>query len=419
MSGARLDTGPKRFTLRRRVERMLLVLANMVLYPLSRLVPRDPRRWAFGHTKDAFGDNPKYLFLWMALHRPDIRIAWLTGSRETLRMLRDAGYTAHLRWSPKGMIAAQRSRVFVYSHNVGNVNVALSNGALRVNLWHGVGLKAVHFGHRTGVAVRLRELGKTFVGRFRVHQYLAPADVFVTTSDFTQAHFSGQFELPREKCPQLGYPRLDCAADPKLAEAARTIDRKAGFALNPDGFAEIYIYVPTYRDSQRPFLDQALPDLARLSEALRARNALLYVKPHPRTPAATAFGHDNIRRWPDAIDFNTYLAEFKGLITDYSSVLYDYLFVRPTGAILYTFDYAEYQAADRALLYPFDENVAGLRIETFDALCDALRDGAAFDPALSANVERIRQRFWGGSARPASPAIVDYVEALAVSNRSK
>ena len=399
-----------RRSLGRVVARLSLVALDLVAYPASILMPRSPARWVFGHTRNLLGDNPKYLFLWMALHRPDIHVTWITGSRRTRRLLRAYGYRVRRRWSPGGIAAALRAKVFVFSHHVGNVNVQLSGGALLVNLWHGVGLKTIHLGHPTGQAVTALKLASSRLGMARVREYVTPPDILVTTSEMMRAHFAGQFGLPPDRCPELGYPRLDCARDPALAAAAEALDRAGGFAMNPDGFAEVYIYMPTYRDSRRPFFERALPDLDRLSATLAERNALLYIKPHLHTALALPPGSANIQAWPRDIDVNTYLGRFTGLITDYSSVLYDYLFLKDVGAILYTFDFDEYVAGDRALNYPFEENVAGVQVATFDGLCEVLRDGVALDPSRMRGAERIRERFWGGSPPVASAAIVNYVE---------
>lgn len=383
-----------------RLARIARLMINLALYPLAALAPRRRDRWAFGHAGELFAGNPKYLFLWLRLHRPDIAATWITGSERTLHMLRAQRLPVARRWSIAGMRAALGAGTFAFSHDVADVNLPLGAGARQLNLWHGVGLKALHAGARpaTGARAWLR----SFV--------YAPDDIVVSTSDMMQAHFAAQFGLPPERCPQLGYPRLDWAGDAALAALARDVDRRRGFVLDDGGHREIYLYVPTYRDTRRPFLEEALPDLDALSAVLAARGALLYVKPHPRTADALPAGHPAIRRWPDEIDFQTYLADFTVLVTDYSSVLYDYLAVRPVGAILYTFDYDAYVGADRALAHGFAENVAGLRVASFAALCAALRSGAALDPARMGDVGAIRARFWGGSPRPASAAIVDYVE---------
>lgn len=393
------------------LRRFLVPLLNATVHPLSALFPRSPRQWVFGHSGDRFMGNPKYLFLWMSLHRPDIRVTWITGSKPVRKALVENGYRVRSRWSVAGIITLLRAQVFVFAHGVGNVSTLFSGGAMLLNLWHGVGLKAVHLGHTSGRTARARRRAAvSVVGKFAALQYLKPYDILVTTSEMMQSHFAEQFELPRDCCPQLGYPRLDCASDPRLDAMVKRMDSRAAFRLNPDGFKEIYLYMPTYRDTGRSFVAEALPDLGRLSKVLAARNALLYIKLHPDTLEALPDLPTNMRVWPDEIDVNAYLADCTGLITDYSSVLYDYLFVRPRGAILYTFDFDQYVSSDRSLLYPFDENVAGLRVSSFSELCEALHNGAAFDAGLEPDIERIRNRFWGGSKRPASPAIVEFVE---------
>jgi len=381
------------------LKRRLVSLFNLTAFRLIGLWPRSHHRWVFGDDGGHFAGNPKYLFLWMSIYHPEIHISWLTRKESTRQLLRANGYRAYRFWTVAGSLAALRAKVFVSGHCLAAVHKRMSKGAFFVNLWHGVGLKAAGYSYQGA--------GR---GRFESANRAPPPDVFVSTSDFTQQHFTSQYRLPDETCPQLGYPRLDCAFDPTLAALCRAIDQTIGFQFNPGGFAETYIYLPTFRDSNRPFLEEALPDLAQLSEALAARNALLYIKPHPNTDTADLSSFDNVRAWPREVDFNTYLGDFTGLITDYSSVLYDYILVRDEGAILYVFDIDEYMSKDRSLSYPFEENVAGLRVRTFQGLCEALRNGTALGDGQRAEILQIREKFWGGSARPASPAVFGHVE---------
>lgn len=389
--------------------RQLNFVINVLTYPAAGIAPRSPHHWVIGHEFGLFAGNPKYLFLWIALYRPDIHATWITGDRAVRNLLRKNGYRAHLRWTLGGIIAALRARVFISAHGIRSVNTRLSNGALFVSLWHGVGLKGIQFGYKGAGKPSARTIPPGRIARLRILPAVIRPDVLASTSDFTQKHFSSQFRLPEEDCPQLGYPRLDCAFDTALFGAAREIDTELGFVLNPGSFSEVCIYIPTFRDSHRPFLHDALPDMKALSDALSKRGSLLYVKPHPKTATEFVSQFFNIKLWPDEIEVSTYLHQFSVLITDYSSVLYDYLLVRDRGAILYTFDLDKYFKEDRQLLYPYDENVAGLRVHTFEELCAALREGRAGDPALFNSIERIRNKFWAGSKFPASETVVEYI----------
>ncbi len=406
-----------KLNLRQYLKRLPRAVLNLTIRPLSRLAPRRRGWWVFGHQGDVFAGNAKYLFLWISIHRPDMRAVWLTDNRHTRDQIRQAGFAAYTRWSPGGMIAALRAKVFAFCHGVEDVNLHLSAGAYLLNLWHGVGLKATMFGDVNGVVSSAQKYGRNWLSRQFFLEYLTPPDAVVTTSPFMQAHFADQFRLPAERCPQLGYSRLDVGLDGALKQQSRIIDEAGGFAFNPRGYSEVYIYMPTFRDTGRPFLAQALPDLERLSKALQARNALLYVKLHRRTRAEDIAAYENIERWPESVDFYTYLDEFSVMITDYSSILYDYIFSNDRGVILYTFDYEEYLKNDRSLLYPFDENTAGLRVGNFDALVAALASGEALaEPERAAEV---RRKFWGAERAPASPRIISYVDgALGADHRS-
>jgi CDP-glycerol glycerophosphotransferase (TagB/SpsB family) len=386
---------------------------NLTLIPLSCLAPRSPKAWAFGHIHDTFSGNSKYLYLWIVLNRPDIKVTWITGSRKVHDMLRRHGYPVALRWSVAGILTVLRARVFVSSHGLQHVNLQLSGGALYLNLWHGVGLKAIQFGDPEGSVSRaVCEAERGMLRRAALLEYVIQPDILVTTSRMMQQHFQEQFRLPVERVPQLGYPRNDVAVDPLLREAARIMQEKEGFRLNPGSFSEIYIYMPTFRDSGRSFVSIALPDLGSLSRALEKRNALFYFKPHPRTAKDFSQEYHNIKLWPNDVDFYPYLSDFDVLITDYSSVLYDYLKVRPLRALLYMFDLEEYQRNDRTLLYPLEENTAGLRVDNFDQLCRVLEQGEAVADRPSPRTDDVIARFWGGSPALSSPAIVNYVEKL-------
>jgi CDP-glycerol glycerophosphotransferase (TagB/SpsB family) len=394
-------------------------VANFLLFPLAGLAPRNPRRWVFGHQDGEFAGNPKFFYLW-TLDRGDVDAIWVTGNWRVWRRLRQLGWPVALRWSPRGMYACATAGAAFFAHRTKDVNAALLNGAFLVNLWHGVGLKAIQLGWEKGRTSVARREAVSPYARARHRTYLIDPDVVATTSDFMQEHFVGQFGLDASRCPQLGYPRLDCAFNPRLAAMAARADVPTDFALRPPGTFEAFMYMPTSRDSNRALLPVALPDPARLNAALAARQAVLYVKLHPRTKERVPAEFDRIRPWPAGVDFQTRLHDFDALITDYSSVLYDYLAVRSSGAVLYTYDLDEYLRTDRTLLYPFVENTAGLRVGSFDALCEAIERGSATALVDEADLLRVRRLFWGGEVGEASPRLFDYVTArLAASTRTQ
>lgn len=371
---------------------------GMALYPLAKAAPRSSRKWVFGHSGDKFLGNPKYLYLWMLQNRPDIDVKWITGDTKVQEDLSRQGLPVIKRSSMKGVLATLRAGVFVFSHHLGDVNLPLSPGAFPLNLWHGVGLKSLY-------THRMWPKGAWGWAR----SFIDPNPVMVvSTSDTMRRHFSEQFRIDPSGSPILGYPRTDVSSDARLRDFAVEIDQASGFRYNREAFDEVYVYVPTFRDSKRPFLERAIPDWDRLNAVLRERNAVLYLKLHPRTADSSPADGQHIRNWPPEIDLQSYMSRIDCLITDYSSVLYDYLYDRSSGVVIYAFDLEEYRASDRTMVAPLDENVVGVMAHDFDELCATLRTGAALGPVDQRRLTLIRERFWGAPSASSSAAVVDW-----------
>lgn len=382
------------------------LIGNGLVFPLSGLFPRRDDLWLFGHQDGAFAGNSKLLFLWVLANRPDLRPAWISSDRSVVEMLRSHGCPAYRKGSPAAMLLSLRAGVFVYCHGAGDVGLALSRGALHVNLWHGVGLKALAHGNPDSQARIYGRRG--WIIRTLQRELRYKPDLLVTTSDLMQRHFATQFRLTEEQCPPLGYPRLDAALDDRLAERARQFPGSDPAVLWPKGIDEVYAYLPTYRDKRGDFARAAIPDVGRLDRVLEKRNAILYLKPHRHTAGDWPVSA-RVRPWPEGVNLDSSLPKLTGAITDYSSVHYDYLFHSDRGSILYLFDEEDYLSTDRLLLQPLRENIAGRIAASFEELLEILESGAALEPCAEA--APLRRKFWGNGSGPASPRIVAFVEA--------
>jgi CDP-glycerol glycerophosphotransferase (TagB/SpsB family) len=70
------------------------------------------------------------------------------------------------------------------------------------------------------------------------------------------------------------------------------------------------------------------------------------------------------------------------LITDYSSIYYDYILMKGKRVILFTFDYDKY-ISERELNIEYEKYFIGLRVHSFDQLYDVIKkkevDNISFD----------------------------------------
>jgi len=386
----------------------VVLIIRLLAYFLSGLFPRRSDLWAFGCGWGDFTDNSKYLFLWISANRPDIKAVWITGNAKLYADLKAKGYRVELRRTVASILVVIRAKLHVFCYFSSDVYFPFSKGCLQINLWHGVGIKnLIH------ASAKFKARSKGLLFRLRHWDIFRAPDMFLSTSEMMSQHFSKCFRIPIKHCPQIGYPRLDVVTDDNLRRQALTLGDYASIDKAFEVFDKIYLYMPTFRDSGHDFVKEAFPDLRCISQILASENAALYVKLHRSTAVAFSTEFDNCRKWPDGLDIYPVLKDFDVLITDYSSILYDWIFLKDNGVILYAFDYDRYTNIDRDLAFSFNENTIGVTVSDFESLCAAIRSGAGLAPLPKEKLALLRERFWGKMPPFASRRLTDYLTHMA------
>ncbi len=380
-----------------------------LIYPFSFLVPRSKKQLAFGSYRGSFSDNSKYLYLYALTHLKDKQVSWLSVNRKTIKHLRSLGLPAYWVLSPIGVWKALRAQYWFVNSYSSDIMYCLSGGASIINLWHGVGLKRCEFNVKNG-ALAERFVKQTFKERFYHPESFKRPDYLLSSTEFQSKMFASAFRIPIEKCLNLGYPRNEILKKDqeevlnfiKQYEPASTLS----LIEKTSHFKKVYIYMPTWRDSQKNVFAQQM-DLRKLSEVLKKQNALLLLKPHPNTIVDNIFEADNIVLVERTVDVYGVLPFTDVLITDYSSILYDYILMPHKNVILYLYDYEEY-VQERDFYYPFDENVVGKQVSTFADLMNVMdTQDYRMDEK---DRQRILDRFWGETMKmDSSKEILDKV----------
>jgi CDP-glycerol glycerophosphotransferase len=184
---------------------------------------------------------------------------------------------------------------------------------------------------------------------------------------------------------ETGLPRNDALRD----GASRRAETRRRLGL-PDG-TRVVLYAPTFRDDARdtsgryrlvtPF------DAARLRHALGDDTVVLFrshryvVDQLPEAP--DGFVRD-VSRHPD---INELLLAADVLVTDYSSVMFDYASTgRPM--LFFTYDLEAYRDQGRGFNLDFERRAPGPLLRTMDELAQALRD---VDSLAASYADRYRE----------------------------
>ena len=355
---------------------MMKFLAYLIcycIYPFSFLVPRSRKKWAFGSFRGAFNDNAKYLFIHVTEQMPDIDCAWLSVNRTTVRTIKEKGLKAYHVLSPAGIWFALRAKCWFFNAYSSDIMFCLSGGAKLVNLWHGLPLKRIEFDIESGILAD-RFVKKTLKERYFHPEVFKRPDYVVSSTELFSEVFARSFRIPLERCLNLGLARNEILTWPEEKrrafidryEPAETMDLIGQMG----SFGRVFVYMPTWRDSQNDFVTAGF-DFKSMEEVLSENNALLLIKPHANTfiDPAILNGLAHIKLLPSTLDIYPVLPYTDVLITDYSSVMYDFILMEKKDVILYLFDKEEY-VNERPFIWSFEDMTYGHRAGSFETLLE-------------------------------------------------
>ena len=327
------------------------------------------------HTKMPFSMRRMYETLKEAGKEPELFVA----DFGTL------GFGAMLRFLVRFMRAyATAEYVFICDYFLPAASCKKRPETTLVQLWHSCGLmKKIAFD--TG-----EDIPKNYRGNmFGNYSYLTmSAQVCVPV----HAH---ALRIPQERIVATGISRTDDYFDPKWNARCK----EQFYAQHPEAAGKkIVVWAPTFRGNA------AQPYLIGLSDIQRAAAALgddwqLLIKAHPHIDA-----HNQVSNC--TIPTEELFAVADVLITDYSSVMFDYLLYKKP-LVLFAPDLAEYEAKRgfyldyRSMPFPV--------VEDGGALAGAIEGSAAYAEAHRAEQEAFCQTYTGACDGKATERILKLI----------
>ena len=398
---------------------MILIKRGLgfVLYYLSYLFPRSSKKIVFGSNMGPFNDNPKYLYLFLLDQTIDFEIIWVTPFRSSIRKYRKRGVRMYYRWSFYGLWHSLTSKYYVVNSYVSDVNFYTSGRVHVINLWHGIGLKRIEFNiHEGPLAEKYQDSLKN---RFLYPNIFRKPYKFLSTSRLmSEKTFCPAFRIKRCDCLELGYPRTDLFFKP-LDKIKQYIDIEE---LSEDFLTLIeskftYIYMPTWRDVGGDFIQIAGFDLLRLNDLMKSKNSIFIFKLHPNTNISPEKLNlfDNIFVVPNRVDIYPILPFTDVLITDYSSVFYDYLLLKEKGVLLFPFDYEDYMHNSRDFILDYYEFTQAKCVDTFECLLDTLNKDLYTN---NIDLHLLTDQFWNGYNGSANSKILKYIKKDLINSKN-
>jgi CDP-glycerol glycerophosphotransferase (TagB/SpsB family) len=336
---------------------LLLTPVYYLIYLLVFFMPRDKSVWVFGSWNGIrFADNAKWFYLYCNTQNDlKIKYIWITKKKEISRSLRNQNYKAYYLYSPKGIWYACRAGVYVFDSFSRDISFWLSNGAKKILLQHGVPIKKIgrDIDNKNNLFYKCYHgnfLEKTVLSIIRpwwVEKY----DLIPATSEYCAECFRTAFDAQIFQTPVTGFPRNDVIFDESLNNPVNTQEKCID---EYNEFSHIVLYMPTFRDSDRRH--RTIPiEWDRLNTLFKENNAVFVLKLHPNEHFHIDVGsYSNIGLLNPGIDIYSGIRDTDLLITDYSSISFDFMNANKT-VLFYIYDYDSYTEKDRSLYINFNE----------------------------------------------------------------
>lgn len=266
-------------------------------------------------------------------------------------------------------------------------------GTTYVQTWHGTALKRMGFDSPALEAAGARERAAHQAMIDRWDCLLAPSEYFVDT-------FARSYRY-RGRVLRSGSPRNDPLVRPSIdvEDLREKLEIPAG--------RTVVLYAPTFRDRDlrlnKPFELQLDLDalLAQLGE-----DHYFLVRPHYLDKLSLPRRHQrfvgDVSKYPDVTEL---LLVADVLVTDYSSVMFDYANLgRPM--VFYTYDYEDYIRDERGTYLDLEEVAPGPLVSDTEGLIAALRNVEQDEPIYRERYAAFRERFCAYETGRAAETVV-------------
>jgi CDP-glycerol glycerophosphotransferase len=380
--------GPDREVNKRRLARM-----RMAVYHAAQRLPLNERAVLFeAHMGKQVSGSPRAVFEELRRRASGLRATWSVA--DTRRHQSVQGARVIKRYTFAHVVALARSKYLV--DNQGLPSWASKRpGQVHLQTWHGIPLKRMGL-HKLEYDPPTPEIVAQLTGQANWDALVCPSDYFKRTL-VDSYRYSGQLI-------EGGSPGNDVLVkhpepDPGLV---RRLDLPVG--------KRVVLYTPTFREAL-PNSGRAAPSPLALERWIEELGDTHYLLMRPHYLNRYALNRIYAPYLMDVSDIDEVSDLYRladVLITDYSSAMFDYLWLdKPI--VIFAPDYDEYATEDRGVYFDLRTDSPGPFCEDDASLYEVLRALPAMWPDQLPKMRQFRERYCGTEDGMASARSVDFL----------
>lgn len=310
----------------------------------------------------SYSDSPKYIYEYLSKNYPGkYRFIWVTNEKAKIPY----SHTKVKRFSIRYCYYLARCKYDVF--NVRQPEwMKKREGTVFLETWHGTPLKKLVFDQE-------EVMGASPLHKAQFYRQSRYWDYLVAANQFSTETFRRAFLYEKEML-EFGYPRNDIMHDPNKEKIAAEIKRKLHIPENK----KTILYAPTWRDDEYyghgAYKFALKLDLHMLKKELGKDYVVLLRTHYFIADSLDVTGLEdfayNVSKYDDISEL--YLISDL-LITDYSSVFFDYANLkRPI--LFYTYDLDKYRDMLRGFYMDIHTEVPGPLLFTSEEVVDAIKN---------------------------------------------
>ncbi len=343
-----------------------------------------------------YNDSPKAIFLEMLLddYFNDYEFYWAIDNPNKLVV--DDNRVKTVEYGSKQYLEiVSKSKYIITSTRLLNY-IQLRNEQKYIQTWHGTPLK------KLGADITYTTNKRTSVSDYKLMNKLDSykIDYFISPSSYASSKFKSAFDLDDKQILEIGYPRNDFLVNYTEQDIKRIKEN-----LNLPDDKQIILYAPTWRDDSYSIKDGYIDNSPISLEELTSNlpNHIILYRSHYMSKANEAF--DNVIDVSSYNEINDLFIIADLLITDYSSVFFDYAILKKP-AVFYMYDLEKYENETRGFYFDVHKTLYGPIVKTKAELLQVINNPVVYD-----NYEEFYKQFCINEDGNATKRLIDTIKS--------
>ncbi len=324
---------------------------------------------------EKFADNSRFLYQYLFSHKQELglnKVVWVTRKPMINDLLNSLGYDSFLIGSPESKYWHLKAGVhilcnmaFPQAKTDTDLDTKYSWGAVKFQLWHGVGMKSV--GAASNDAHKARRISKIWHNsRFATWCTLGGwNDEFFLSTSHKNAEINQAISLCKED-------HLFISAYPRNCECLRLLPSEQEILNRISSYKKVIGYFPTFRSDNSKYI-HPLSD-CNFIKYLKDNDILWVEKKHSNDKSVQKhFLDSNTLFLESNFDLNVLFNAFDLVISDYSSVVFDCAY-KGIPVIMYCPDLYEFKKGDVGFLFDIESYCDGIIAKSINECCSMVQE---------------------------------------------